>query len=77
MGAGYHRRTVCGIRIAEEYVLGIERANGCHLPPQDQSMSSNETRKAWWGTVVLFLVHGLVVATWISRIPAVQSALCI
>jgi MFS family permease len=25
--------------------------------------------------VVLFLVHGFVVATWISRIPAVQSAL--
>jgi hypothetical protein len=34
-----------------------------------------KTRAAWWGTVVLFLVHGLVVATWISRIPAVQSAL--
>ncbi len=30
---------------------------------------------AWWGTVVLFLVHGLVVGTWVSRIPAVQSAL--
>ena len=30
---------------------------------------------AWWGTVVLFLVQGLVVATWVSRIPAVQSAL--
>jgi len=35
----------------------------------------SKTRRAWWGTVVLFLVHGLVVATWISRIPAVQSAL--
>lgn len=32
-------------------------------------------RKAWWGTVVLFLVHGLVVGTWVSRIPAVQSDL--
>ena len=32
-------------------------------------------RLAWWATVVLFLVHGLVVATWVSRIPAVQSAL--
>jgi predicted MFS family arabinose efflux permease len=30
---------------------------------------------AWWGTVVLFLVHGLVISTWISRIPAVQSSL--
>ena len=30
---------------------------------------------AWWATVVLFLVHGLVVGTWVSRIPAIQSAL--
>src|SRR3954454_16052148 len=32
-------------------------------------------RKAWWGVVVLFLVHGLVVSSWISRIPAVQTNL--
>jgi MFS family permease len=32
-------------------------------------------RKAWWGVVVLFLVHGLVVSTWISRIPAIQAKL--
>src|SRR5438094_8083570 len=32
-------------------------------------------RRAWWGVVVLFLVHGLVVSTWISRIPAVQTKL--
>ena len=30
---------------------------------------------AWWGVVVLFLVHGLIVASWLSRIPAVQNAL--
>ncbi len=30
---------------------------------------------AWWGVVVLFLAHGLVVASWLSRIPAVQRAL--
>jgi MFS family permease len=35
----------------------------------------SKTRKAWWGTVVVFLVYGLVVSTWISRIPAVQSAI--
>lgn len=35
----------------------------------------NRTRAAWFGTLTLFLVHGLVVSTWISRIPAVQSAL--
>ncbi len=32
-------------------------------------------RAAWWATVVLFLVHGLIVATWISRIPAIQTTL--
>ncbi|MBV8894986.1 MAG: MFS transporter [Acidobacteriaceae bacterium] len=32
-------------------------------------------RRAWWGTVILFLVHGLVVSTWVSRIPAIKSTL--
>lgn len=32
-------------------------------------------RPAWWGTVILFLVHGLVIGTWVSRIPAVKSEL--
>lgn len=31
--------------------------------------------RAWWATIAIFLLHGLVVATWVSRIPAVQSAL--
>jgi MFS family permease len=38
-------------------------------------MSRHALKAAWWGTVVLFLVHGLVVSTWIARIPAVKSAL--
>ncbi len=36
---------------------------------------AHRIRAAWWGTVGLFLVHGLLVGTWVSRIPAVQSAL--
>lgn len=40
-------------------------------------MSPHKTARAWWGTVVLFLAHGLVVATWVSRIPAVQAALAL
>lgn len=31
--------------------------------------------RAWWGVVVLFLAHGLVVSTWISRIPGIQTDL--
>lgn len=38
-------------------------------------MDRRPLKAAWWGTVVLFLVHGLVVSTWISRIPAIKSAL--
>ena len=30
---------------------------------------------AWWAVAARFLIHGLVVSTWVSRIPAVQSAL--
>jgi MFS family permease len=32
-------------------------------------------RAAWWGVVAVFLVHGLVVSTWVSRIAGVKSAL--
>lgn len=30
---------------------------------------------AWWAVVARFLVHGLVVSTWVSRIPGIQSSL--
>ena len=29
----------------------------------------------WWGVVARFLVHGLLVSTWVSRIPAVKGAI--
>ena len=32
---------------------------------------------AWWGTLTVFLVHGLLFATWVSRIPAVKAALAL
>jgi MFS family permease len=34
---------------------------------------ADRRREAWWGTATLFLVHGLIVSTWVSRIPAVQT----
>jgi MFS family permease len=40
-----------------------------------EHISTQKVNRAWWGTVTIFLVHGLIVATWVSRIPAVQSAL--
>ena len=30
---------------------------------------------AWWAVISRFLLHGLIVSTWVSRIPAVQGAL--
>lgn len=38
---------------------------------------SKSVRAGWWSIVILFLVHGLVVSTWVSRIPAVQSTLAL
>ena len=32
-------------------------------------------RRAFWGVMACFLVHGLVVSTWVSRIASVKSAL--
>ena len=31
--------------------------------------------RAFWGVMAAFLVHGLVVSTWVSRIAAVKSSL--
>jgi MFS family permease len=38
-------------------------------------VTANRIRAAWWANVVLFTVHGLVVSTWVSRIPAIKAAL--
>ncbi|MGI8960250.1 MAG: MFS transporter [Bryobacteraceae bacterium] len=38
-------------------------------------MRPTNVHAAWWGTILVFLVHGLLVATWVSRIPAIKSAL--
>lgn len=32
---------------------------------------------AWWAVVARFLLHGLIVSTWVSRIPAIQSSLAL
>src|SRR4051794_27944947 len=29
---------------------------------------------AWWAVLSRFLVHGLVVSTWVSRIPAIKDS---
>ena len=32
-------------------------------------------RSAWWAVVARFLVHGLAISTWVSRIPSIKSSL--
>ena len=32
-------------------------------------------RRAWWAVVARFLIHGLAVSTWVSRIPSVKAGL--
>ncbi len=38
-------------------------------------MRASNVHAAWWATIIVFLVHGLLFATWVSRIPAVKAAL--
>ena len=40
-----------------------------------RSSQLTERRRAFWGMMACFLVHGLVVSTWVSRIASVKSAL--
>ena len=40
-----------------------------------RSTQPTAQRRAFWGVMACFLVHGLVVSTWVSRIASVKSAL--
>ena len=40
-----------------------------------ERLKARQVTRAWWAVVALFLIHGLVVSSWISRIPAVQVSL--
>src|SRR5262249_4049064 len=46
--------------------VGSVRTHAPALPGMD---------RAFWGVMISFLVHGLVVSTWVSRIAATKSAL--
>jgi MFS family permease len=43
--------------------------------PLERASQLTEHRRAFWGIMACFLVHGLVVSTWVSRIASVKSAL--
>jgi MFS family permease len=39
------------------------------------STAPDRFRRAWWAVVARFLIHGLAVSTWVSRIPSVKASL--
>lgn len=41
------------------------------MPPDDA------IKRAWWSTLLIFLIQGFGVATWISRIPSIKSSLAL
>lgn len=45
------------------------------IDPRPKSLPTAVVRRSWWATVAIFFLHGLIVSTWISRIPAVQISL--
>jgi MFS family permease len=42
---------------------------------QDAVIKPLNISASWWAVVARFLLHGLVVSTWVSRIPAIQTDL--
>ncbi|MFL6417434.1 MAG: MFS transporter [Bryobacteraceae bacterium] len=38
-------------------------------------ISPQKVSVAWWAVISRFLLHGLIVSTWVSRIPSIQTAL--
>jgi MFS family permease len=41
----------------------------------EEVSEKTELSAAWWAVVTRFLLHGLIAATWVSRIPAIQTSL--
>jgi MFS family permease len=38
-------------------------------------LTGAQRRRAFWGVMISFLLHGLVVSTWVSRLPSIKAAL--
>ncbi len=44
-------------------------------PPCSIALEDRQLNAAWWALLARFLLHGLVVSTWVSRLPTVQTTL--
>lgn len=45
------------------------------LPRSGFPQSGPSLKRGWWAVVARFLIHGLIVSTWVSRIPAIKESL--
>ena len=43
--------------------------------PRYRKVARTELQRASWGVMLCFLVHGLIVSSWVSRIAAIKSTL--
>src|SRR5262249_2865244 len=71
MGQGPHRHdhalTRCG--------FGEGGAMSAVVTTPDLSQTGVRLGRAFWGVMLAFLVHGLIVSTWVSRIAATKRSL--
>ena len=78
------KQPVLSLRIqtsGEEHLLHLielqDTAIADYIEPRVKShkQDSKAGRTAWWAVASRFLLHGLIVSTWVSRIPSIKSAL--
>ncbi len=55
--------------------IAPKSAAGKCKPESSRAAERPRVTLAWWAVVGRFLIHGLIVSTWVSRIPAIQTAL--
>ena len=40
-----------------------------------RAATGDSMSRAWWAVVARFLIHGLIISTWVSRIPSIKGSL--
>jgi MFS family permease len=54
----------------------IEGTESPALAAPHEALATRETlHRAWWAVVARFLIHGLAISTWVSRIPYIKTSL--
>src|SRR5690348_15607633 len=53
----------------------MTRVEAVPFAPLYAKVAKTELQRASWGVMLCFLVHGLIVSSWISRIASIKSVL--